>query len=88
MELKACSRCKIYRLPSEYSGNKYGKDGLHWVCSRCLNEIYVRRQKKVKCECGNAVSESYLNKHIHTGLHLRNLQNRVSYEYMKSIAVN
>ena len=82
MESKACSRCKIGRLSSEYCKNKYVKDGLHWVCNKCLNEIYARRQKKIKCECGKEVNESYLNKHIHTGLHLRSLQN------MQPIAVN
>jgi hypothetical protein len=88
MELKACSRCKFERLSNEYCRNKYGKDCLHWVCNKCLNELYMSRKKKVQCECGNEVNESYLNKHIQTDLHMRNLQNmlsKVSHEYMQSI---
>ena len=82
MESKTCSRCKIERLLSEYCKNKNGKDDLHWVCKKCLNQIYARRQKKIKCQCGKEVNESYLSKHIKTGLHMRNLQN------IQPIAVN
>ena len=79
MESKTCSRCKIDRLYSEYCRNKYAKNGLHWVCKKCLNEIYMKRQKKVKCQFGKEVNESRLSKHIHTGLHMRNLENIVSH---------
>ena len=75
MEAKTCSRCKNDKLYNEYCRNKHGKDGLHWVCNKCLNELYIRKQKKVKCQCGKEVNESHLSKHIHTGLHMRNLEN-------------
>lgn len=88
MKLKTCYRCKVDRLPSEYCGHKYTTDGLHWVCNRCLSELYVRRQRKVECRCGKKINESYLNKHIHTGLHSKNLQNIEFHEYMQPTAAN
>lgn len=88
MELKACSRCKVYRLSSEYCGSKFSKDGLYWICNRCINESYMRRQKKVKCKCGKEVNESYLSTHIHKNLHMRYLKNIFNYECMQPIAGN
>jgi hypothetical protein len=37
---KMCVKCKEYRLLTEYCKNKYGIDGLFWICNHCQKEYY------------------------------------------------
>jgi hypothetical protein len=66
---KICVKCKEYRLSTEYCKNKYGVDGLFWICNYCRKEYYNSYIKPVKCECGRMVSEKYLQKHLKSSIH-------------------
>ncbi len=50
IELKECPACGEAKPLSEYTKNKNAKDGLHWRCRDCKNEIwregYARRKLK------------------------------------------
>ena len=70
---KMCVKCKKYRLFTEYSKNKYGKDGLFWVCNYCLKEYYINNTKPVKCDCGRLINEKYLKTHIKSNIHKKYL---------------
>jgi ssDNA-binding Zn-finger/Zn-ribbon topoisomerase 1 len=70
---KMCIKCKEFRLLTEYSKNKYGKDGLFWVCNYCLKEYYINNTKPVKCECGRLINEKYLKTHIKSNIHKKYL---------------
>jgi hypothetical protein len=61
---KICVKCKEYRLLTDYCKNKYGIDGLFWVCNYCQKEYYLKYIKPVRCECGRMINEKYLQKHL------------------------
>jgi hypothetical protein len=54
---------------TEYCKNKYGVDGLFWICNHCQKEYYMNYNKPIKCECGRFVYEKYLQKHLKSNIH-------------------
>lgn len=67
---KKCNKCQLERLLVLYCRNRNGRDGLNWICNKCKNET----RKKVQCSCGKMVYKDYLDKHVLTSLHWRNLE--------------
>ncbi len=67
--VKRCVKCKEFRLLTEYCKNKYGVDGLFWVCNYYQKEY----NKPIKCECGRFVYEKYLEKHLKSNIHKKYL---------------
>ncbi len=70
---KICVKCKEVRLLTEYCKNKYGLDGLFWICNHCQKEYYMNYNKPVKCECGRNMNEKYLQKHLKSNIHKKYL---------------
>jgi hypothetical protein len=70
---KICVKCKEVRLLTDYCNNKYGVDGLFWVCNYCQKEYYNSYIKPVKCECGRTVNEKYLQKRLKSNIHKKYL---------------
>jgi hypothetical protein len=70
---KMCVKCKKYRLLTEYCKNKYGVDGLFWICNHCQKEYYLSYNKPVKCDCGRLINEKYLKTHIKSNIHKKYL---------------
>jgi hypothetical protein len=38
LPMKMCFKCKEFRLLTDYCNNKYGIDGLFWVCNYCKKD--------------------------------------------------
>lgn len=70
---KMCVKCKKFRPLNEYCNNKYGVDGLFWVCNDCQKEYYMNYYKPIKCECGRFVYGKYLEKHLKSNIHKKYL---------------
>jgi len=41
LPVKKCVKCKEFRILSDYCNNKYGIDGLSWICNDCKKKIML-----------------------------------------------
>lgn len=45
--MKQCTKCKIIKEESEFTKDKYGKDGLNGQCKQCRNEYFQQNKEKM-----------------------------------------
>jgi hypothetical protein len=67
--VKKCVKCKEFRILSDYCNNKYGIDGLSWICNDCKKNYALAHIKPVKCDCGRIINKHYLPKHLNSNIH-------------------
>jgi hypothetical protein len=58
MNIKTCTKCGIEKEIAEFSKDKLGKNGLHWVCKTCV-QIYVKSYQQRNKEKINKWHRNY-----------------------------
>ena len=58
---KTCTKCGIEKEITEFSKDKLGKNGLHWVCKKCV-QIYVKSYQQRNKEKINTYHRNYRKK--------------------------